>query len=99
MVNPCFLFDWALCQGQNIDFQHDVGPTPLMTHFQATINNASFDHDGQANIYYAPELISGLAKYIYIYAFSRRFYPKRLTMHSGYTFFLISMCVPWESNP
>ncbi len=25
--------------------------------------------------------------YIYIYAFSRRFYPKRLTVHSGYTFF------------
>ncbi len=24
---------------------------------------------------------------IYIYAFSRRFYPKRLTVHSGYTFF------------
>ncbi len=23
--------------------------------------------------------------YIYIYAFSRRFYPKRLTVHSGYT--------------
>ncbi len=30
--------------------------------------------------------------YIYIYAFSRRFYPKRLTVHSGYTFFL-SVCV------
>ncbi len=25
--------------------------------------------------------------YIYIYAFSRCFYPKRLTVHSGYTFF------------
>jgi len=24
--------------------------------------------------------------HIYIYAFSRRFYPKRLTVHSGYTF-------------
>ncbi len=35
---------------------------------------------------------------IYIYAFSRRFYPKRLTVHSGYTVF-ISMCVPWELNP
>ncbi len=22
-----------------------------------------------------------------------------LQLHSGYTFFLISMCVPWESNP
>ncbi len=36
--------------------------------------------------------------YIHIYAFSKRFYPKRLTVHSGYTFF-VSMCVPWESNP
>ncbi len=35
---------------------------------------------------------------IYIYAFSRRFYPKRLTVHSSYTF-LISMRVPWELNP
>ncbi len=26
--------------------------------------------------------------YIYIYAFSRRFYPKRLTVHSGYTCFI-----------
>ncbi len=25
--------------------------------------------------------------YIYMYAFSRRFYPKRLTVNSGYTFF------------
>ncbi len=39
------------------------------------------------------------AIYIYIYAFSRRFYPKRLTVHSGYTFFFDCMCVPWESNP
>ncbi len=29
---------------------------------------------------------------IYIYAFSRRFYLKRLTVHSGYTFFL-SVCM------
>ncbi len=29
----------------------------------------------------------------YIYAFSRRFYPKRLTVHSGYTFFFCQyMC-------
>ncbi len=25
--------------------------------------------------------------YIYIYVFSRHYYPKRLTVHSGYTFF------------
>ncbi len=35
---------------------------------------------------------------IYIYAFSRRFYPKQLTVHSGYTF-IVCMCVPWELNP
>ncbi len=28
--------------------------------------------------------------YIYIYAFSRRFYPKRLTMHSSYSFYILS---------
>ncbi len=30
--------------------------------------------------------------YIYMYAFSRRFYPKRLTVHSSYTF-VLSVCV------
>ncbi len=28
--------------------------------------------------------------YIYIYAFSRRFYPKQLTVHSSYSFYIIS---------
>ncbi len=37
-------------------------------------------------------------EYIYIYAFSRNVYPKRLTVHSGYTFF-VSMHVAWELNP
>ncbi len=36
--------------------------------------------------------------YIYIYAFSRRFYPKRLTIAFRLNIF-ISTCVPWESNP
>ncbi len=27
--------------------------------------------------------------YIYIYAFSRRFYPKRLTLHSSYSFYIL----------
>ncbi len=36
------------------------------------------------------------SSYIYIYAFSRCFYPKRLTVHSGYTF-IVSMCVPWDT--
>ncbi len=28
--------------------------------------------------------------YIYIYAFSRRFYPKRLTLHASYSFYILS---------
>ncbi len=36
--------------------------------------------------------------FTFTFTFSRRFYPKRLTVHSGYTCF-ITMCVPWESNP
>ncbi len=40
--------------------------------------------------------------YIYYYftfhAFSRRFYPKRLTI-AFRLYIFISMCVPWESNP
>ncbi len=32
---------------------------------------------------------------IYIYACSRRFYPKRLTV----LYIFVSMCVPWELNP
>ncbi len=43
-------------------------------------------------------LYSSKELYIYIYAFSRRFYPKRLTVHSGYTF-IVSVCVSWELNP
>ncbi len=31
-----------------------------------------------------------LFDYIYIYAFSRRFYPKRLTLHSNYSFYILS---------
>ncbi len=29
--------------------------------------------------------------YIYIYAFSRRFYPKQLTVHSSYSFYILSV--------
>ncbi len=39
-----------------------------------------------------------LPTYIYIYAFSRRFYPKRLTI-AFRLYIFISTCVPWESNP
>ncbi len=48
-------------------------------------------HTGQTAVLQAPTL----GHYIYIYAFSRSFYLKRLTVHSGCTFFFVSMCVPW----
>ncbi len=38
-------------------------------------------------ILWRKSMLLTLTFYIYIYAFSRRFYPKRLTVHSGYTFF------------
>ncbi len=34
--------------------------------------------------------LSTIYIYIYIYAFSRRFYPKRLTLHSSYSFYILS---------
>ncbi len=37
--------------------------------------------------------------YIYIYAFSRRFYPERLTLHSSYSFTFDQLLLSWESNP
>ncbi len=37
--------------------------------------------------------------YIYIYAFSRCFYPKRLTVHSGYTFVLsVCLLIEWPDD-
>ncbi len=36
--------------------------------------------------------------YIYIYAFSRRFYPKRLTLHSSYSFFYIWSALAFPGN-
>ncbi len=40
-----------------------------------------------------------LNHYIYIYAFIRHFYPKRLTVLFRLYIFFISKCVPWELNP
>ncbi len=40
-----------------------------------------------------------LLKYIYITFMHLADAFKRLAVHSGYTFFFISMCIPWELNP
>ncbi len=45
-----------------------------------TENSTRHTHSPKPNIYI----------YIYIYAFSRRFYPKRLTLHSSYSFYILS---------
>ncbi len=36
--------------------------------------------------------------YIYIYAFSRRFYPKRLTLHSSYSFYIFLEALAFPGN-
>ncbi len=41
---------------------------------------------------------TGVTYLYYIYAFSRSFYPKRLTI-AFRLYIFISTCVPWESNP
>ncbi len=40
----------------------------------------------------APKAAPSGKEWIYIYACSRRFYPKRLTVHSGYNFFCLYVC-------
>ncbi len=52
-----------------------IGKSPIMTHAYNSQRSSK-----------TPILFN--TNYIYIYAFSGRFYPKRLTVHSGYTFFL-----------
>ncbi len=52
--------------------------SPNLAHLQ--INSTfSFYMSGWLSLFYI---------YIYIYAFSRRFYPKRLTLHSSYSFYI-----------
>ncbi len=48
------------------------------------------NHKLQIDIFINHELQMGIYIYIYIYAFSRRFYPKRLTLHSSYSFYILS---------
>ncbi len=67
-------------------FTHDLCNTHYITYFMAHLFYA----------FLAPPIVVGVLLtcqsldpeyiYIYIYAFSRRFYPKRLTLHSSYSF-------------
>ncbi len=58
----------------------------------------SFGNHSHADLVLNTHFLLVSHTYIYIYAFSRRFYPKRLTIALR-LYILISMCVPWESNP
>ncbi len=42
--------------------------------------------------------VDGFGALFITFSFTRHFYPKRLTVHSGYTTFS-SVCVSWEFNP
>ncbi len=50
-------------------------------------------------IMHGPMLQGSVHIYIYIYAFSRRFYPKRLTVHPGYTCFVCTQFLEAENIP
>ncbi len=51
------------------------------TKWQLQMCNPVYMHTFQMN---------SVCTYIYIYAFSRRFYPKQLTLHSSYSFYILS---------
>ncbi len=59
-------------------------------HTPSTCNSSEFTHSS------ALDALAGQETDIYIYAFSRRFYPKRLTLHSSYSFhfFLSALAFP-----
>ncbi len=51
-------------------------------------NNKSSDKKRSLNAF--KHVFNSENCYIYIYAFSRHFYPKRLTLHSSYSFYILS---------
>ncbi len=44
---------------------------------------------GHSGASFRTKILNLVYIYIYIYAFSRRFYPKRLTVHSSYSFYIL----------
>ncbi len=62
----------------------DIDDYPAVKHVSEYFVNERLENGGTVG---KPE---GHNIYIYIYAFSRRFYPKRLTLHSRYSFYILS---------
>ncbi len=90
----CFLYDmlieeWCICIS-DVDVR-DPDEKSIMTYVAQFLQ---YSKDASVS----DEEMQVSHTHIYIYAFSRRFYPKRLTITFSLYIF-ISMCVPWESNP
>ncbi len=56
--------------------------------FRLPLKLYTYTHHTIFLTYAATQMFGGI--YIYIYAFIRRFYPKRLTLHSRYSFYILS---------
>ncbi len=104
-VTPLFIFLYWLPVVARIKFKTlmlayrtAIGSAPTYFHSLIWIyipsrslrsaSDASWDHHREAQNH-SPEHSHSF--YISIYAFSRRFYPKRLAVHSGYTCIFVSM--------
>ncbi len=90
---------WFPVEGTFITFYDSVPERlhmlaePSLPSFKVIVLNCCSFPSGQLKIKIPPS-------YIYIYAFSRRFYPKRLTVHSGYTSsFFQQRCFHIVHNP
>ncbi len=83
---------WWWITGDRAESTH---PSPSTRHLWSRLTALS------SSAFTSPRISHGLLThlhYIYIYAFSRRFYPKRLTI-AFRLYIFISMSVPCESNP
>ncbi len=60
---------------------------PIQTTCSNTLSSMCTKHFSHTAVYTIPQ---NTQQYIYIYAFSRRFYPKRLTLHFKLQFYILS---------
>ncbi len=60
----------------------------VQKHLFTNKSMCNLNHYFRTKFFFIYKLVYNI--YIYIYAFSRRFYPKRLTLHSSYSFYILS---------